>query len=63
MTLPIRRYLPQLTLDNILQISTIKWTVVCFTLLMDDGYCVPGTVATEWPFVVLPLSLFVFASF
>ena len=47
MTLPIRRYLPQLSLDNVLQISTIKWAVVCFTLSMDDGYCVPESLEVD----------------
>jgi hypothetical protein len=40
MTLPIRRYLPQPSLEIVLKLNTIKWAVVCFTLPMDDGYCV-----------------------
>ena len=39
MTLPIWRYLPQPSLEIVL-CNTIKWAVVCFTLLTDDGYCV-----------------------
>ena len=40
MTLPIRRYLPQLSLEILLQINTIKWAVGFFTLLTADDYCV-----------------------
>jgi len=47
MTLPIRRYLPQPSLDIVLQINTIKWAVVCFTLLMDDGYYVRDSESLE----------------
>ena len=69
MTLPIRRSLPQPSLEILLKLNTIKWAVVCFTLPMNDGDCVPeslevGNYGLSVAFRDLTTSvIFVFASF